>query len=211
MASTVHIAGGPVVEPMDIPVPHRHLHMAYSAFKFSDKPIVGSVVCRTGSGPVDMCKIVFGADFAEPLLYRISDRANSPLVWDETMLGALRTYAQNNHAVMCSPFSMAGASSPASNVGTMALVTAEALMAIAYAQLVRPGAPMLFGVPAMTVALNTGAPVHGSPDSAVVQFLADRWLGAMKSRTARLPTAPPPNRQTCKPALIRCGDCSLPF
>ena len=31
---------------------------------------------------------------------------------------------------------------------------------------------MLFGVPAMTVALNSGAPVHGSPDSAIVQFLA---------------------------------------
>jgi trimethylamine--corrinoid protein Co-methyltransferase len=32
---------------------------------------------------------------------------------------------------------------------------------------------MLFGVPAMTVALNSGAPVHGSPDSAMVQFLAN--------------------------------------
>jgi len=31
---------------------------------------------------------------------------------------------------------------------------------------------MLFGVPAMTVALNSGAPVHGSPDSAMVQFLS---------------------------------------
>ena len=37
----------------------------------------------------------------------------------------------------------------------------------------RPGCPMVFGVPAMTVALNTGAPVHGSPDSAMVQFLAN--------------------------------------
>ncbi|GIS89442.1 MAG: hypothetical protein CM1200mP18_21520 [Gammaproteobacteria bacterium] len=66
---------------------------------------------------------------------------------------------------------MAAASTPASNVGTMAGVTAEALTAM----LLRTGtagAPMLFGVPAMTVALNSGAPVHGSPDSAIVQFLA---------------------------------------
>ena len=54
----------------------------------------------------------------------------------------------------------------------MAVVTAEALMAIAFGQLIREGAPMLFGVPAMTVALNSGAPVHGSPDSAIVQFLS---------------------------------------
>ncbi|HAD35568.1 MAG TPA: trimethylamine methyltransferase [Gammaproteobacteria bacterium] len=174
MASSVHIAGGPVVEPMDIPVPHRHLHMAYSGFKYSDKPIVGNVTTRErAEDTIDLCKIVFGDDFATNNCCTTSlINANSPLVWDATMLDALKVYAANNHAVMCSPFSMAAASTPASNVGTMAVVTAEALMAIAFAQLVRPGSPMLFGVPAMTVALNTGAPVHGSPDSAIVQFLA---------------------------------------
>ena len=174
MASSVHIAGGPVVEPMDIPVPHRHLHMAYSGFKYSDKPIVGNVTTRErAEDTIDLCKIVFGDDFATNNCCTTSlINANSPLVWDATMLDALKVYAANNHAVMCSPFSMAAESTPASNVGTMAVVTAEALMAIAFAQLVRPGSPMLFGVPAMTVALNTGAPVHGSPDSAIVQFLA---------------------------------------
>jgi len=174
MAASVHIAGGPVVEPMDIPVPHRHLYMAYSGFKYSDKPIVGNVTARErAEDTIEMCKIVFGGDFATNNCCTTSlINANSPLVWDATMLDALKVYAANNHAVMCSPFSMAAASTPASNVGTMAVVTAEALMAIAFAQLVRPGAPMLFGVPAMTVALNTGAPVHGSPDSAIVQFLA---------------------------------------
>ena len=174
MASSVHIAGGPVVEPMDIPVPHRHLYMAYSGFKYSDKPIVGNVTARErAEDTIEMCKLVFGDDFATNNCCTTSlINANSPLVWDATMLDALKVYAANNHAVMCSPFSMAAASTPASNVGTMAVVTAEALTAIAFAQLVRPGAPMLFGVPAMTVALNSGAPVHGSPDSAIVQFLA---------------------------------------
>ena len=174
MAASVHIAGGPVVEPMDIPVPHRHLYMAYSGLKYSDKPIVGNVTARErAEDTIEMCKIVFGDDFATNNCCTTSlINANSPLVWDATMLDALKVYAANNHAVMCSPFSMAAASTPASNVGTMAVVTAEALMAIAFAQLVRPGAPMLFGVPAMTVALNSGAPVHGSPDSAIVQFLA---------------------------------------
>ena len=27
MAASVHIAGGPIVEPVDVPVPHRHLHL----------------------------------------------------------------------------------------------------------------------------------------------------------------------------------------
>lgn len=180
MAASVHIAGGPIVEPVDVAVPHRHLHMAYSAFKFSDKPIIGNVTARErAEDTVEMTRIVFGDEFASNNTCTTNlINSNSPLVWDETMLDALKVYAANNHAVMCSPFSMAAASTPASNVGTMAVVTAEALMAIAFGQIIRPGAPMLFGVPAMTVALNTGAPVHGSPDSAIVQLLA----GAMARR-----------------------------
>jgi trimethylamine--corrinoid protein Co-methyltransferase len=206
MASSVHIAGGPVVEPMDIPVPHRHLYMAYSGLKYSDKPIVGNVTARErAKDTIEMCKIVFGDDFATNNCCTTSlINANSPLVWDATMLDALKVYAANNHAVMCSPFSMAAASTPASNVGTMAVVTAEALMAIAFAQLVRPGAPMLFGVPAMTVALNSGAPVHGSPDSAIVQFLAGQM-----ARRYGIPHRAIANCATSKSADMQAGYDSM--
>ena len=174
MASTVHVAGGPIVEPVDVPVSHRHLHMAYSGLKYSDKPIMGNVTARSrAEDTMAMMRIVFGEEFASNNCVTSSlVNANSPLIWDETMLDALKVYASNNQAVLCSPFSMAAASTPASSVGTMGVVTAEAVMAIAFGQLVRPGSPMVFGVPAMTVALNTGAPVHGTPDSATVQFLA---------------------------------------
>ena len=175
MASSVHIAGGTIVEPVDIPVPHRHMHMAYSGLKYSDKPIIGNVTSRSrAEDTMEMMKIVFGEEFATNNTVTTSlINANSPLVWDETMLDALKVYAANNQAVMCSPFSMAAASTPASNVGTIGVVLAEGLMAMAMAQIIRPGSPMIFGVPAMTVALNSGAPVHGSPDSAMVQFLAN--------------------------------------
>jgi trimethylamine--corrinoid protein Co-methyltransferase len=174
MASTIHIAGGTIVEPVDIPVPYRHMHMTYSGLKYSDKPIIGNVTSRSrAEDTIEMMGIVFGKEFARNNTVTTSlINANSPLVWDETMLDALKVYASYNQAVMCSPFSMAAASTPASNVGTVGVVLAEALMAMAMAQLVRPGSPMIFGVPAMTVALNSGAPVHGSPDSAMVQFLS---------------------------------------
>jgi trimethylamine--corrinoid protein Co-methyltransferase len=174
MASSVHIAGGPIVEPVDVPVEHRHLHMAYSGLKYSDKPIIGNVTSRErAEDTIEMCEIVFGVEFARNNCCTTSlINSNSPLVWDATMLDALKVYAANYHAVLCSPFSMVGASTPASAVGTIAVVTAEALMAIAFAQLVRAGSPMVFGVPSMTVDLGTGAPMHGSPDSALVQLLA---------------------------------------
>ncbi len=206
LAASVHIAGGPIVEPVDVPVPHRHMHMAYSGLKYSDKPIIGNVTSADRArDTIDMCKIVFGDEFATNNCCTTSlINSNSPLVWDQTMLDALKVYAANNHAVLCSPFSMAAASTPASNVGTMAVVTAEALMAIAFAQIIRPGSPMLFGVPAMTVALNTGAPVHGSPDSAIVQFLA----GAM-ARRYRVPHRAIANCATSKTPDMQAGFDSM--
>ena len=65
MASSVHIAGGPIVEPVDVAVPHRHLWMAYSALKYSDKSLVGNVTARErAEDTIEMMKIVFGAEFA---------------------------------------------------------------------------------------------------------------------------------------------------
>jgi len=206
MAAPVHIAGGPLVEPVDVPVPHRHLHMLYSALRYSDKPVIGGVTARERAiDTLEMLKLVFGESFVGAHTVCTSlINSNSPLVWDQTMLDALKVYAASNQAVMCSPFSMAGASTPASNVGTMAMVTAEALMAIALAQAIRPGTPMLLGVPAMTVALSTGAPIHGSPDSATVQFLA----GAMARRYG-LPHRAIANCATSKTPDMQAGYDSM--
>ena len=203
MASTIHIAGGPIVEPVDIPVAHRHLHMTYSGLRYSDKPVIGNVTARErAEDTIEMMKIVFGEEFATNNACTTSlINANSPLVWDETMLDALKVYAANNQAVMCSPFSMAAASTPASNVGTVGVVLAEALMAMAMTQIIRPGSPMLFGVPAMTVALNSGAPVHGSPDSAMVQFLSNAM-----ARFYRLP-----HRAILNVATSKSGDMQAAY
>lgn len=206
MASSVHIAGGPVVEPVDVPVPHRHLHMTYSGLKYSDKPVMGNVTApNRAEDTMEMMKIVFGEEFATNNTVTTSLlNCNSPLVWDATMLGALKVYAKNNQAVLASPFSMAAASTPASNVGTMGVITSEALMAIAFSQLVRPGCPMLFGVPAMTVALNTGAPVHGTPDSAMVQLLTSQM-----ARFYKIPHRAIMNVATSKSVDIQAGYDSM--
>jgi trimethylamine--corrinoid protein Co-methyltransferase len=206
MASSVHIAGGPIVEPVDVPVGHRHMHMAYSGLKYSDKPIIGNVTSRSrAEDTIDMMKIVFGEGFATNNTCTTSlINCNSPLVWDQTMLDALKVYASNNQAVLCSPFSMAAASTPASAVGTIGVVVAEALMAIALGQLIRPGCPMVLGVPAMTVALNTGAPVHGTPDSAMVQFLASAM-----ARFYKLPHRSIANVATSKVPDMQAGYDSM--
>ena len=43
MTPVLHHSGGVICEPVDVPVPKRHLEIVYSHMKFSDKPFMGMV------------------------------------------------------------------------------------------------------------------------------------------------------------------------
>ena len=94
------------------------------------------------------------------------------MVWDGTMLSALSVYARNNQAVLVTPFIMAGAMAPASTAGAIAQLNAEVLAGIAFAQLMRPGAPMVYGMFATTVSMQSGAPMMGTPEPAQMIYVA---------------------------------------
>ena len=110
----LHHSGGTVCEPVDLPVNKRHLDMVYAHLRYSDKPFMGSVTHpQRAEDTVEMARIVFGADFMEENTVILSlCNANSPLVWDATMLGAAKAYAEANQAVLMTPFILAGAMSP---------------------------------------------------------------------------------------------------
>ena len=80
------------------------------------------------------------------------------------MLDAAKVYARYNQAMLYSPFGLCGASTPASTVGTMAQISAEALAGVAFSLLVRPGAPAVYGQWLATVSMRTGAPMAGTPE-----------------------------------------------
>ena len=106
MANSLHHSGGTICEPVDLPVNKRHLDMVYSHIKYSDKAFMGSVTHpQRAEDSVTMSKIVFGDDFVEENCVTVNlINANSPMTFDETMLGALKVYARHNQATMISPF-----------------------------------------------------------------------------------------------------------
>ena len=173
MAPGLHSTGGVTVEPVDVAVSKRHLQIAYSALRHSDKPFMGATTARErAEDTVAMAKIVFGDDFVEANTVMASVcNCNSPLVWDATMLDAVKVYARHNQAVLLSPFVMAGASAPASSVGSVAQLNAEALAGLAFAQVVRPGAPMIYGNFLATVSMKSGAPMAGTPEISLMNFM----------------------------------------
>lgn len=166
LSPALHMSGGVVCEPMDVPVPKRHLYMTESLLKYSSKPFMGAVTSMDrAEDSLHMAGIVFGQDFVRETTVMTSlANANTPLVWDKTMLDSVRVFAAANQATLFSPFVLGGASTPASTVGAVIQVNIEALTGVAFSQLVRAGAPALYGQWLSTVSMRTGAPQAGTPE-----------------------------------------------
>lgn len=167
MLPSMHVAAGGVCELMDIPIPERHLTTIYSQFRYSDKPIKGSVRSEAAAyDTIAMAELVFGADYLEThnCLYA-GLNTNSPLVFDVTMMAAAKIYARANQAVLVSPWILAGAMGPVGLVGALAQQLAEAMAGLALVQLYRPGAPCAMGTFIGTISMQTGAPAFGTPES----------------------------------------------
>ena len=166
----IHCAGGTIVEPENVPLETRHLDMVYSHLRWTDKPFMGSVISEENArDSIEMASIVFGGrDKIEktPALLALVN-VNSPLRYDDRMLGALMEYASANQPVIATPFLMAGAMSPMGLAGTIAQQTAEALAGIALIQLIRPGAPCIYGSFLTNVDMQSGSPAFGTPESAM--------------------------------------------
>ena len=169
----LHHSGGTICEPVDLPVNKRHFDMVYSHMRYSDKPFMGSVTApERAQDTVDMAKVLFGEEFVhENTVITSLINANSPLVWDATMIGALKIYARNNQACVVSPFCIAGAMSAVTVAGTSAQLYAESLSGMAFAQLVRPGAPVIFGTFSSSMSMQSGAPTFGTPEPQLVLYI----------------------------------------
>ena len=173
MSPSLHHSGGTVCEPVDLPVNKRHFDMVYSHLKYSDKPFMGSVTSGDrAQDTVDMAKIVFGKQFVQNNTCIVSlINVNSPMTYDDTMLAALKVYARNQQGTVISPFILSGAMSPVTVVGTCTQILAEALAGLAFAQLVRPGSPVIFGTFSSSISMQSGAPTFGTPEPSKVLFI----------------------------------------
>ncbi|MGB0388511.1 MAG: trimethylamine methyltransferase family protein [Ardenticatenaceae bacterium] len=173
MLPAIHSSAHHIVEPMDHPVPHRHLRITYSSMKYSDKTFMGMTTSgKNAEDVLDMCEILFGKEFMETHPVVTGNlNANSPLLWDGIMLSAMRAFSKRNQPVLCSPFVLGGANTPASTVPAVVQLNAEALSALAYTQVVRKGAPAIYGHYLSTVSMKSGAPMAGTPEISLMNFM----------------------------------------
>jgi len=172
MSKWLHHSGGTVCEPTDIAVNKRHLDMLYAHMSLSDKPYMGSVTEPVrAEDSVKMSKILFGDQFVDDNTVMTSlININSPLTFDNIMMGALEVYARANQACIISPFIVGGAMAPVTVAGTLTQVMAEVLAGVAYSQIIRPGAPVIFGAFVTSIDMNSGAPTFGTPEASKILY-----------------------------------------
>lgn len=173
MSPALHSSAHHIVEPYDHPISQRHLRITYSSMKHSDKTFMGMTTsAKNAEDVLDMCAILFGKDFIDQNPVTTGNcNGNSPLVWDEVMLGAMRAFCRRNQPVLCSPFVLGGANTPASVPATVAQLNAEALSALAYTQVIRRGCPAIYGHYLSTVSMKSGAPMAGTPEISQMNFM----------------------------------------
>ncbi|MEQ8444227.1 MAG: trimethylamine methyltransferase family protein [Alphaproteobacteria bacterium] len=173
VSPALHSSAHHIVEPMDHVISHRHLRITYSSMKYSDKIFMGMTTSpKNAEDVLDMCAILFGDEYLETHPVVVGNcNGNSPLVWDEVMLGAMRAFNKRNQPVLCSPFVLGGANTPASTAPAVAQLNAEALSALAYTQVVRKGCPAIYGHYLSTVSMQSGAPMAGTPEISLMNFM----------------------------------------
>ncbi len=166
--NVVHTVAGYPVEPMDLHPSVRHLHATHDMLTLSDKvPFVYSLSRQRNRDAIEMTRLARGVDdttmSTQPSLYSVIN-ASTPLRYDTVMLHGIQEMSGRKQCIVITPFTLAGAMAPVTVAGALVLQNAEALAGIAYTQVVRPGAPVIYGGFTSNVDMRSGAPAFGTPE-----------------------------------------------
>ncbi|AGB72040.1 MULTISPECIES: trimethylamine methyltransferase family protein [Rhizobium] len=164
----IHMTGGYPVEPIDIHASVRHLDCLSDIVKFTDKAFhCYSLGQQRNLDAIEIARIGRGINMEqmerEPSLFTIIN-SSSPLRLDGPMLQGIIEMSSRGQVVVVTPFTLAGAMAPVTIAGALVQQNAEALCGLAFTQMVRKGAPVMYGGFTSNVDMKTGAPAFGTPE-----------------------------------------------
>ena len=186
MLEAVHFFGGYPVEPVDLHASIRHLDATFDLLTLADKPIHAYSLGRQRNlDCLEMVRIARGIDEAtldrEPSIFTVIN-SSSPLRLDTPMLHGILEYSARNQVIAMTPFTLAGAMAPVTLAGALAEQNAEALAGVVLTQVVRPGAPVLYGGFTSNVDMRSGAPAFGTPE-----YMRTAMIGGQLARRYGIP------------------------
>jgi trimethylamine--corrinoid protein Co-methyltransferase len=174
----------PAVEAQDVDLRFRHLHTMRATLTLSDKvPFAYARGREVVADYLEMVRLANGLtddEFrARPHVWT-NINTNSPRQLDVPMCLAIIDFAEAGQMTIMTPFTLAGAMAPVSLAGALLLQHVEALAAITLAQIVRPGAPVVYGAFTSNVDMRSGSPAFGTPEAAKASIASGqlaRFLG----------------------------------
>jgi trimethylamine--corrinoid protein Co-methyltransferase len=186
MLNPVHFFAGYPVEPIDIHASIRHLDALWDLLTLADKPIHAYSLGRQRiTDAIEMARIARGIDQdtldREPSLFTVIN-SSSPLRLDTPMLHGILEMSARNQVIVMTPFTLAGAMAPVTLAGALAEQNAEALAGMVLTQVVRPGAPVVYGGFTSNVDMQSGAPAFGTPE-----YMRTAMVGGQLARRYGVP------------------------
>jgi trimethylamine--corrinoid protein Co-methyltransferase len=170
-SSPINMNGFMMVEPSDVPAETAHLDMIFSSIVLCDKPFMGSPVSKEGARDcIEMAGMVWGTKETlkdTPVTVSLINSL-SPLKFSQEMAGSLIELARYGQACVIASLIMAGSSGPVTLAGVLALQNAEILAGVVLSQLVRPGAPVIYGSTSSAMDMKTGGLSIGAPELSLV-------------------------------------------
>ena len=186
LLNSIHFLSGYPVEPVDVHHGVRHLHATHDALTLMDKAIhCYSLGRQRNIDCLEMVRIVRGVDDAtldrEPSIFTVVN-SSSPLRLDAPMLQGIMEFARRGQIVCITPFTLAGAMAPVTLAGALSEQNAEALAGMVLTQVVRPGAPVIYGGFTSNVDMQSGAPAFGTPE-----YMRTAMIGGQLARRYGVP------------------------
>ncbi len=182
----IDFCGGFPVEPIDLHASIRHLEAFRDVATMMDKPfVIYSLGRQRVLDGIEIARRSCGLsedEFAkQPYLSTIVN-TNSPLKLDGNMLMGMMELSARNQVVCVTPFTLAGAMAPVTVAGAIVEQNAEALAGLSFCQLVRKGAPVIYGGFTSNVDMKSGAPAFGTPE-----YMKATVIGGQMARRYNLP------------------------
>jgi len=186
MHSVLHVTGGYPVEPTDIHASIRHLDCIQDYITLTDKAYcIYSLGKERVSDAIEMTRIAYGLTHDQmrdqACMFSIIN-TNSPLQLDIPMMQGIMDLSEMGQPVVITPFTLAGAMAPITIAGAVTLQNAEALAGVAFTQMVRPGAPVMYGGFTSNVDMKTGSPAFGTPE-----YMKAQHIGGQLARRYGIP------------------------
>ena len=166
--NVIHFFGNQTLAPNDLPVNTRHLDTTFVNLTLTDKVFlsmsIGAGRVRDAARLTAIARGLTMEELAASPTAITNININSPRKFDVEMAAAAMAMAEMGQATVITPFTLMGAMTPVTLAGALTQQNAEALFGIALTQLVRPGAPVVYGGFTSNVDMKTGAPAFGTPE-----------------------------------------------